>query len=201
MSTIAVEPCSEATPLTSSRQDDPGISLEAESPVETGEESKMLDDRTSAVSNSNERDDSNVEAAKEEDSFDNTPMGKLEVLSDLIFGILLPTWDFISDVLMAVWLINSDHPIFGTSMLVPVLLSTIFVLVQWYRSLKHRWYHHVPSLILVILNVWPQYQLMKILCSCTWDSKKKREKKTEYLKTVGFLGMLQPIAMDVSLYL
>ena len=54
------------------------------------------------------------------------------------------------------------HPIFGFAILSPVLLSTIFVLVHWWKT-ESNLVNKLVTLPLVIGQTWPQYRIVRIL--------------------------------------
>ena len=68
----------------------------------------------------------------------------------IIFGILLPSWDVYSDIFFSYTMFNTPregkwnfetksreilgtHTKFGTVILIPVLISTLFTLPHWWR--------------------------------------------------------------------
>ena len=89
-------------------------------------------------------------------------MGKGDVIIFMIFGLILPTTDIYSDISFAVKLFWNNHPRYTWSMLTPVILSFLFMIVHWLRmesSVKKR----LKSLPFLILQIWPQVQVCKIL--------------------------------------
>ena len=84
------------------------------------------------------------------------------------------------------------HPKFGFAMLCPVLLSMGFILIQWWNnekntSLKNK----IGSLALVLLQLYPQWQMLKVLKLGLWDKDIIwRKEKEIILMNMGGLGKL-----------
>ena len=57
---------------------------------------------------------------------------------------------------------SGRHPKFGFAVISPVLLTTIFVLFQWWRT-EFSLINKLVTLPLVICQMWPQYRIVKIL--------------------------------------
>ena len=99
-------------------------------------------------------------------------------------GVVLPTFDVYSDVSLIVlllsivpindndtWFDYTDYKIqiksmeisFGKIMMIPLILSTIFILPHWLKfekSFKNR----LMTLPLVLLQLYPQYRSMRVIC-------------------------------------
>ena len=57
---------------------------------------------------------------------------------------------------------GGDHPIFGISMMCPILVATIFLLPHWWRveaTLTNR----IKTFPLVVGQLWSQYRMARIL--------------------------------------
>ena len=91
-------------------------------------------------------------------------------------GVVLPTFDVYSDVSLIVLLLNfvptmtnsfNVHPIhllinFGKLMILPLILSTLFLLPHWLKrekTLKGR----LLTFPLVLLQLYPQYRSLRVL--------------------------------------
>ena len=84
---------------------------------------------------------------------------------------------------------DGRHPTFGFAILSPVFLSTIFMLVHWWKTesnLKNK----LVTLPLVICQMWPQYRIIRILYfglieqTSIWKTENEEQKKN-----VSSLGM------------
>ena len=101
----------------------------------------------------------------------------------LATGVFLPTSDVYSDLLFVGWLFHGNyyadedcekrgivvlpHPRFGSVMLIPLLLSWILVMRQWYkteRGMKKK----LETLPLLILQVYPQWRALRVLYYAKW---------------------------------
>ena len=82
------------------------------------------------------------------------------------------------------------HPKFGFAMLCPVLLSMCFILIQWWNnekktSLKNK----IGSLALVLLQLYPQWQMLKVLKLGLWNKDIKWKIEKEIIQmNMGGLG-------------
>ena len=95
-----------------------------------------------------------------------------------MFGIILPTTDVYSDISFAMKLFWQGHPKYAWSMLAPVFLSFLFMIVHWLRmesTLKKR----LKSLPFLILQIWPQVQVCKLLKMGLYDKNPRWRKKKE----------------------
>ena len=99
--------------------------------------------------------------------------------------ILLPTTDVLGDINFAIRALCSHNFGIGCAMILPIVLNMAFNLYKWtsteYDTQKEKRF----TWLLVILNVWPQYQVLKlillILCGTPqevwlpWKDKIKQE--------------------------
>ena len=105
-------------------------------------------------------------------------MGAGDTVVLIIFGLILPTTDVYSDISFAVKLFWNGHPRYAWSMLTPVILSFLFMIVHWLRmesTLKKR----LISLPFLILQIWPQVQVCKILKMGLYDKNQQWRKRKE----------------------
>ena len=75
---------------------------------------------------------------------------------------------------------DSGHPKFATVLSIPVLLSFVLLLPHWYQTENtsmRRW----MTLPLLLLQVWPQYRVFKLLIVLFQD----REEQQKYHKKKG----------------
>ena len=112
----------------------------------------------------------------------------------LATGILLPTTDVYSDLFFTTRLFvgnyyryDSDgkkcktlvppHPSYGSVMLAPLLLSWIFVTIQWFRKeqgLKQK----LKTLPLLMCQMYPQWRALRVL----YYAKLKRDNRWQRMK-------------------
>ena len=127
----------------------------------------------------------------------------------LATGVFLPTSDVYSDMLFVGWLFHGNyyadtfeysnkthtrptceelekkvppHPGFGSVMLIPLLLSWLFVTRQWYkmeRGMKQK----LKSLPLLILQVYPQWRALRVLYHAKWRKNRGWPKMKEEWET------------------
>ena len=87
----------------------------------------------------------------------------LIILQHIVLDILLPTSDLSGDVNFAISAFASENYGIGCLMVFPVLLNMIFNSYKWvstdYDSKKEKRF----TWILVVLSLWPQYQVVKLL--------------------------------------
>ena len=104
---------------------------------------------------------------------------------------------FVSDIPEKGWKVEdgyfyayTGHPKFATVLSIPVLLSFILLIPHWLKvekTSKRRW----MTLPLLLLQVWPQYRVLKlliILFQDREDQQKYHEKKSELDKNITCLG-------------
>jgi len=92
----------------------------------------------------------------------------------IVFGIVLPTFDNYSDIIFSHSLLTGNfevdcwrctpkpQPIYGSVMLIPIVVTTLFVIPHWLKredSTKKR----LLTFPLLLGQVWPQWQVIKIL--------------------------------------
>ena len=124
-------------------------------------------------------------------------MNRKDLASILIFKILLPTIDVVTDWLLAVQLItgfNYDpdcsqyfkeyHVYMGIAVLAPAVIVTLFHLHHWYHLEKKEngGDGRLKTFPLVVLQFYPQYRYMKLIYNFVVKKKAKRcEKELEFL--------------------
>ena len=113
----------------------------------------------------------------------------------IIFGILLPTFDTYSDILLLISLFfgfykphGKPQPIFGSIFLIPIVLTTIFMIPKWWKkekTLKQKLF----TFPLLIGQLWPQWEALKVV-QMIWTSKNQwREEKKRLELEVSSLGI------------
>ena len=104
---------------------------------------------------------------------------------------------FVSDIPEKGWKVEdgyfyayTGHPKFATILSIPVLLSFVLLLPHWYQTENtsmRRW----MTLPLLLLQVWPQYRVLKLLIVLFQDreeQQKYHEKKAKHDKDITCLG-------------
>ena len=118
-------------------------------------------------------------------------MGKGDAAVLVIFGLILPTTDIYSDISFAVKLFWNNHPRYACSILAPVILSFLFMIVHWLRmesTLRKR----LISLPFLILQIWPQVQVCKILKMGLYDKNPQwKQRKDSMDRDVSSVGKNQ----------
>ena len=62
------------------------------------------------------------------------------------------------------------HPKFGIAMLCPVILSAGFILIQWWNNEKKTSFKNkLGTLVLVLLQLYPQMLMLKVLKLGLWN--------------------------------
>ena len=124
-------------------------------------------------------------------------MSTTDALFTFLFGVGLPSWDVYSDLGLIYGLLTGNiddtgesHPKYAVAMLCPVLLSTIFLIPQWWNierktSIKNK----IWTFFLVLIQFWPQWKMIQMLYKglIKKDPDWKNEKEN-LLRNVGNLG-------------
>ena len=123
----------------------------------------------------------------------------------IIFGILLPSWDVYSDIFFSYFLFTTPYKVrtsdtnsmeiigthlkFGTVILIPVMVSTLFTLPHWWR-LEGNWRQRLKTFPLVLIQFWSQYRVLRVLVKGLWyQTSSWRREKMIFEKDIGALGM------------
>ena len=122
----------------------------------------------------------------------------------IVFGIILPSVDIYSDGCFSLKMFTfngtrfnlttfeyeqaGSQPIYGTVILIPLLISTSFTLYHWWR-LETKWWHKLLTLPLVLVQFWTQYRTIRILILGLWyQISAWRTEKKVFEKDLGSLG-------------
>ena len=127
----------------------------------------------------------------------------------VVFNILLPSFDVYSDLAFSSSLLrgtyeprcrkwNPDpndpscqpekHPIFGSMMLIPILLATLFVIPHWLKR-EDTTLKRILTFPLLVGQFWPQWQVLKVLKLIKERRTREwREEKEKLEKEVSSLG-------------
>ena len=124
----------------------------------------------------------------------------------VVFNIILPSFDIYSDLFFSSSLLSgtyepvcksrtsgypnckpTKHPIFGSMMLIPILLATLFVIPHWLKR-EDTTLKRILTFPLLVGQFWPQWQVLKVLKlikerrTREWrDEKEKLEKEVSSL--------------------
>ena len=129
------------------------------------------------------------------------------ILRHLVLGIILPTADTFSDINFAISAFSTQNPRIGISMLLPVILNLAFNIYFWMVTKFDSETERRFTWLLIIMNVWPQYQVLKLIVSIVRgkDNWKNRQEKIrrdlsyiepfieavpQYFIALGVFGML-----------
>ena len=117
----------------------------------------------------------------------------------IVFNILLPSFDIYSDLAFSSSLLSGTyepyddrqavkHPIFGSIMLVPIILATLFIIPQWLKR-ENTALKRILTFPIVVCQFWPQWQVIKVLkLMKERRTKEWREEKEKLEKEVSSLG-------------
>ena len=129
----------------------------------------------------------------------------LEILKAAIllvaFGIVLPSFDTYSDISFSYSLINgtyetrkgctyckaSPQPVYGSVMLIPILITTLFSLPHWLKR-ENTWRKRLLTFPLFIVQFWPQWQALKILKLMKNRNVNWRSEREKFQKEISSLG-------------
>ena len=87
----------------------------------------------------------------------------ITILQHTIFGILLPTSDAFGDINFAISAFFSQNPGIGCLMILPVVLNMAFGFYKWFSTDHDTQKEKRFTWLLVVLNLWPQYQVLKLI--------------------------------------
>ena len=101
---------------------------------------------------------------------------KKELCTLIIFGILLPSFDVYSDIAFSISLYfglyntnGKPHPLFAMLTLIPIALTTFFMIPKWWKREKTKW-QKLYTFPLLIGQMWPQWEAFKLV-RMIWRSK------------------------------
>ena len=132
----------------------------------------------------------------------------------IVFNILLPSFDIYSDIAFSYSLLSgtyephcrhiwspddqkyildpnckpTKHPIFGSMMLVPIILATLFVIPHWLKR-ENTTLKRILTFPLLVGQFWPQWQVIKVLKLIKERRTREwREEKEKLEQEVSSLG-------------
>ena len=80
----------------------------------------------------------------------------------IVFGILLPSFDVYSDIKFSIILFYGSQYIFGSLTLIPIALTTIFMIPKWWKREKTP-KQKLFTFPLLAGQLWPQWEALKIV--------------------------------------
>ena len=116
----------------------------------------------------------------------------------IFFGIILPSFDGYSDIILAYHLFSGTYwtnsyngpkkqPIFGTMVLIPIILGTLFTIPHWLRR-ENTWRKRLMTFPLLISQFWPQWETFKVLRLVWKNDNKWKDEKEKLDKEISPLG-------------
>ena len=132
------------------------------------------------------------------------------ILILIFFGIILPSFDGYTDIILAYYLLSGTYwtkpyqwtkqwtpypyhgppkkqPIFGTMVLIPIILGTLFTIPHWLRR-ENTWRKRLMTFPLLILQFWPQWETIKVLRLVWKNDNKWKDEKEKLDKEISPLG-------------
>ena len=79
------------------------------------------------------------------------------------------------------------QPIFGTMVLIPIILGTLFTIPHWLRR-ENTWRKRLMTFPLLILQFWPQWEAFKVLRLVWKNDNKWKDEKEKLDKEISPLG-------------
>ena len=106
----------------------------------------------------------------------------LTILKLIIFDIVLPTTDSYGDIMFSIKACFNNSPVIGCLMGIPVIFNIFFHASMWrtttFDSRKEKHF----TWALVLMDLWPQYQSLKVLKSIfLYLAKIKHENQSDAL--------------------
>ena len=123
----------------------------------------------------------------------------LMVLQHIVFDVVLPTVDTFSDLNFAVSAFSTENYGIGAMMLFPVILNLISNIYLWKSTNFDHENEKRYSWIFVLLDFWPQYQVVKLL-ALIYKNPNNAEWKTRQQKYKTELSYIEPFVEAVPQY-
>ena len=112
----------------------------------------------------------------------------------IIFSVLLPTADALSDILTTLrfftgYGLKERHPKYGSVTLVPLLMSLIGQTIQWFKTETREKRSKMKTFPILLLQIYPQWRALRVIYygkikkDRTW-----REMKKEYDVGISHIG-------------
>jgi hypothetical protein len=105
------------------------------------------------------------------------------IIQHTILDVILPTTDTFSDINFAISAFSTKNYQIGAMLITPVILNLLFNLYLWKTTDFDTQDEKRYTWIIVILSLWPQYQMLKLLVAIcknksetTWKQKERRIK-------------------------
>ena len=81
------------------------------------------------------------------------------------------------------------HPIYGSVILIPILLTTLFTIPHWWKT-EDTTTRRIFTFPLLLTQFWPQYQVFKVLKLVIQGDSQWKVEKEKLEKEISSLGNL-----------
>ena len=108
-------------------------------------------------------------------------------IQHIIFDILLPTADTFGDVNFAISAFSTQHYGISCLMITPVFFNVLFNAYMWKTTTFDSTNERRFTWILVGLNIWPQYQIAKLLISIIKSKENWKERQTKIKNQISYI--------------
>ena len=109
------------------------------------------------------------------------------IIRHVIFGIILPTADTFSDVNFAISAFSTQNYRIGVVMILPVTANLVFNFYLWKTTDFDTGKEKRFSWMLVMLNVWPQYQVLKLIASILKNDENWKERQRKIKMELSYI--------------
>ena len=98
-----------------------------------------------------------------------------------VMDILLPTYDIYADIDMSVSAFKTGHVKFAFMLILPTLVHFVFTYYAWKKRMENREDQKRKKITfaLLMLQVWPQFEALKIVQAIGTEPKKEMEQPAE----------------------
>ena len=95
---------------------------------------------------------------------------------------------------------GSKDPIFASVLSIPIMLSFLFLIPHWWKTEKTTG-RRLKTLPLLLLQLWPQYRVFRLMIIlCKGDQEKYCKKKEQHDRDVTCLGRSIQIKLNFLLH-
>ena len=125
-------------------------------------------------------------------------------------SILLPSFDIYSDISLSYSLIFAtyepycgleakNHYLYGSSMLIPIIAANLFTIPHWLKR-ENTWKKRLFTIPFLILQFWPQWQVLKVIKLMWQKDVRWREEKEQLEKEISSIEPFLESLPMVSTY-
>ena len=101
------------------------------------------------------------------------------IFQHIVLDVALPTVDTYGDINFAISAFSTNNVGIGVLMITPVVINWLFTLCKWkmtsFDGKKEKWF----SWVFVFLNIWPQYQVLKVIFAIVTKKPENDWKKSQ----------------------